>query len=332
MFAFSTLAPAIPTEVFDTYWRFAAERQEIFFKRLEKKAAPWTDDQILRDYKFTNAYRASDRVSQFLIRHVIYAGSAKPSDVFFRTILFKLFNKVETWGLLEAHFGPISYDHFRFKAYDAVLTKALESGRRIYSSAYIMPTRARGFGMREPRKHRTHLRILELMMRDGAWAKVAGARTFQAAFAILRAYPLFGDFLAYQFATDLNYSEIMDFSEREFVIPGPGARDGLRKCFRSLGGLSETEAIRMVADRQQEEFESRGLQFRTLWGRALQLIDCQNILCEVDKYARVKHPDAKGISGRMRIKRRFSPSDTALEVWYPPKWGLNDHIRKTRSH
>src|SRR2546428_6554106 len=83
----------------------------------------------------------------------------------------------------------------------------------------------------------------------------------------------------------------------------PGARDGLRKCFRSLGGLNETEAIRMVTDRQYEEFESRGLQFRNLWGRALQLIDCQNIFCEVDKYARVKHPDAKGISGRIRIKR-----------------------------
>jgi|SRR5712664_1520720 len=332
MFVFSRLSPAIPTEVFDTYWRFAAERQEIFFKRLANKAAPWTDDPILREYKFTNAYRASDRVSQFLIRHVIYTGNAEPSEVFFRTILFKLFNKTETWRLLESNLGLISYHHFRFDKYDTVLTRALESGQRIYSSAYIMPTRARGFGMSEPRKHRTHLRILELMMRDRAWVRIADAGTFHAAFGILRSYPLLGDFLAYQFVTDLNYSEMIDFPEREFVVPGPGARDGLRKCFTSLGGLSETEAIRMVADRQQEEFETRGLQFRNLWGRALQLIDCQNIFCEVDKYARVKHPDAKGISGRIRIKHRFSPNESALDVWYPPKWGLNDRIRKPLPH
>jgi hypothetical protein len=332
MLVFSRLSPAVPTEVYDTYWRFAAERQEIFFKRLARKESPWTEDPILREYKFTNAYRASDRVSQFLIRHVIYSGNIEPSEVFFRTILFKLFNKIETWRFLEAKVGLISYHDFDFNTYDALLTTALESGQRIYSSAYIMPTRARGFGMTEPRKHRTHLRILELMMRDRAWLRIANAETFHEAFDVLRSYPLLGDFLAYQFVTDLNYSELIDFPEREFVVPGPGAKDGLRKCFSTTGGLSETEAIRMVADRQQEEFEKRGLHFRDLWGRALQLIDCQNIFCEVDKYARVKHPDARGLSGRKRIKRRFSPHQDALDIWYPPKWGLNERIRKAALH
>src|SRR6266705_3048098 len=56
-----------PTKVYDTFWRFAAERQEIFFRRLEEFPPPWTCDPILNEYKFTNAYRASDRTSQFLI-------------------------------------------------------------------------------------------------------------------------------------------------------------------------------------------------------------------------------------------------------------------------
>ena len=58
--------------VYDLYWRFAAERQKIFFGRIEGTPPPWTTDDILQTYRFTNAYRASDRVSQFLIREVIY--------------------------------------------------------------------------------------------------------------------------------------------------------------------------------------------------------------------------------------------------------------------
>ena len=87
------------TPVFDAYWKFAAERQRIFFRRLEGVPGAVTTDPVLKLFKFTNAYRASDRVSQYLLRNVIYRHDL-PSDarnVFFRTILFKLFNKIETW-------------------------------------------------------------------------------------------------------------------------------------------------------------------------------------------------------------------------------------------
>ena len=59
--------------VYDTYWKFAAKRQEVFYNRLFGQKSPWTDDEIIYKYKFTNAYRASDRVSQYLIRNVIYS-------------------------------------------------------------------------------------------------------------------------------------------------------------------------------------------------------------------------------------------------------------------
>ena len=38
-------------------------------------------------------------------------------------------------------------------------------------------------------------------------------------------------FLAYQYLIDLNYAAGLGFSEMDFVVPGPGARDGIRKCF-----------------------------------------------------------------------------------------------------
>lgn len=317
------LAPVVTTEVYDTYWRFATERQNIFFRRIDSPFSLWTEDAILARHKFTNAYRASDRVSQFLIRKVIYNGPTTPNDIFFRTILFKLFNKIETWQLLERHLGELSWGSFRFDRYVRVLDEAMDHGQRIYSAAYIMPMATRFEG---DRKHETHLRLLEHMVRAGAPERIARARTMRSAFEVLRAFPMMGDFLAYQFVTDLNYSEMTDFSEMDFVVPGPGARDGLRKCFKSFGGLSEPDLIRLVAERQDLEFERLGLQFRTLWGRPLQLIDCQNLFCEVDKYARVAHPDVAGVTGRTRIKQVFEPNPAPISYWYPPKWGLNEKI------
>src|SRR5688500_966390 len=73
------------TPVFFAYWKFAAERQQIFFRRLRGEAGKPTSDPILLRYKFTNAYRASDRVSQYLIGNVIYRKDLPTStaEVFF---------------------------------------------------------------------------------------------------------------------------------------------------------------------------------------------------------------------------------------------------------
>ncbi|KAB2950485.1 MAG: hypothetical protein F9K19_21855 [Rhizobiaceae bacterium] len=320
------LAPAKVSEVYESYWRFAAERQAVFFRRARGEMRPWTDNPVLAIYKFTNAYRASDRVSQYLIRHVIYRDDLpkSPPEVFFRILLFKLFNKIETWELLERALGPITFDDYRFAAYDSVLVRAMHAGRRIYSAAYIMPPGSRAFG--RSAKHQNHLLLLERMMADRLAERLAQTRTMQEGFEKLRAYPTIGDFLAYQFITDINYSELTDFSEMDFVVPGPGARDGLRKCFVDPGGLNEPELIRLMADLQEQEFERLGLDFRSLWGRRLQLIDCQNLFCEVDKYARVAHPQIAGKTGRVRIKQKFEPTPEPFELFYPPKWNLNDKI------
>lgn len=306
------------TPVFDTYWRFASERQEMFMRRVRGSTPPWTQDPILSVHRFTNTYRASDRVSQYLIRHVIYEGSQQPDEVVFRTILFKVFNRIDTWEALRSKLGAVTWRGFIFDKYARVLDRLLDGGQRIYSAAYIMPSPAFG----SPRKHRNHLRLVEHMIEDGAATKISKATSLRQAFELLRGYPSLGDFLAFQFAIDLNYSEVTDFSEMDFVVAGPGARDGIRKCFLDTAGLSDAEIIKVMAERAGDEFERLGMRFQTLWGRSLQLIDCQNVFCEVSKYARVAHPDVEGESGRTRIKQRFTPRATPIPQWYPPKWRL----------
>ena len=242
----------------------------------------------------------------------------------FRTLLFKLFNKIETWELLEHVFGEITYANYKFEHYDNVLTQAMRAGGRIYSAAYIMPPGGSTFGYAA--KHQNHLKLLEKMMTENLAGKLGKMKRMQDAFEFLLSYPTIGDFLAYQFVTDINYTEITDFSEMEFVVPGPGARDGIKKCFSDNAGLNEAELIRLMADNQEAEFERLKIDFKSLWGRRLQLIDCQNLFCEISKYARVAHPEVFGVSGRTRIKQKFTPTGSIEVPWYPPKWGINEKI------
>jgi hypothetical protein len=316
------------TPVFNTYWRFAAERQEIFLRRLKGAKRPWTSDQVLREYKFTNAYRASDRVSQYLIRHVIYSGSQAPDEVVFRILLFKFFNRIETWELLRAHVGAIEAASFDEKRYSSILAEALTRGERIYSAAYIIPPVHTDAPQRY--KHDGHLGLIARMLRERVPERIASCDSMESGFQLLRSYPSVGDFLAYQYLIDINYSEVISFDESEFVMPGPGARDGIRKCFYS-NEFVPSDLIKHVADSQEREFERLGLTFRTLWGRPLQLIDCQNLFCEVDKYARVRHPEAVGVSGRTRIKQRYKEAKAVGTVWYPPKWGINRQVMEWQS-
>lgn len=311
------------TYVLDTYWKFAAERQAIFFNRLNG-TTQLTTDPILLKHKFTNAYRAADRVSQYLIKEIIYKGDQTPNELFFRILLFKLFNKIETWELLVQEFETVTWAKYSFERYSGVLHEALSAGERIYSGAYMMSSCKGAFGYLK--KHENHLKLLESMMHSHLPERVHEAKSLESVYHLLLRFQGIGKFLAYQYAIDLNYSTLINFSEMEFVMPGPGALDGIRKCFSSLGDYTEAEVIRYVTDMQKKEFERLGIEFKSLWGRRLQLIDCQNLFCETDKYARLAHPEVSGISGRTRIKQVYTPAPERLHYYFPPKWGLNDKL------
>lgn len=311
-----------PTPVFDTYWRFTAARQALYEARLRNQAPPWTSDPILAGHRFTNCYRAADRVSQFLITQVTYRGDQSWREVFFRTLLFKIFNRISTWRLLTGEIGEITWSRYDFGSLSAIMQARLDAGERLYSAAYIMPPPRLG----EARKHANHLRLIELMMSGGAPEKVAESASMKEAFEVLVGYPGIGAFLAYQYLIDLNYAAGLGFSEMDFVVPGPGARDGIRKCFGPAASGIEADVIRYMADAQEAQFARLGVNFEGLRGRRLQLIDCQNLFCEVDKYARAAHPEIPGISGRTRIKQAYRRDTAPLTAWFPPKWGLNGNV------
>jgi hypothetical protein len=309
----------VPTEVFDSYWRFAAERQAIFHRRLAGEAGPWTTDLVLRSHRFTNAYRVADRVSQYLIREVQQRAdrSQVPRELFFRTMLFKLFNRVETWEALEECLGPLAWATVDLDAAASILDERQDRGLCNYSAAYIMPAPRLGHA----RKHSNHLTLLARMMDDRLPERLRQAPSLAVVYERLSSYPGLGPFLAFQYTIDLNYSDLLDFDEDDFVVAGPGALDGIAKCFEHTEGRSAAEVIAWMVERQEAEFDRLGLSFQPLLGRRLHLIDCQNLFCEISKYARVAHPEASGLSGRTRIKQAYRVHSRPLApIVLPRRW------------
>jgi hypothetical protein len=310
-----------PTVVFDTYWRFAAERLAIFYRRYSDAEGPWTSDPILRAYRFTNTFRAADRVSQYLIREV-QARPDRPQtarEIFFRTMLFKIFNRIETWEALEERLGPLEWRQIDLTKLDRALEHLWSRGRKIYSAAYIMPSPALGHA----RKHSNHIALVAQMMEDRLPERIQRARSLRSVYDLVVRYPGIGPFLAFQYTIDLNYSSMLDFEEADLVIAGPGALDGMSKCFVDTGGRTAEDVIYWVTDRQEAEFKRRGLMFLGLFGRRLQPIDCQNLFCEISKYARVAHPEVSGIANRTRIKQSYHPSSRPAPVpQFPERWWL----------
>lgn len=309
-----------------SYWHVAAERQRIYHARLRSEPAPWTSDPVLAHFRFTNAYRAADRVSQSLIRE-LYAGRQEPGNLFLRALTFRLFNKESTWSALQSDFGEVSTETFNIDAYGASLDRRMEAGERIYSAAYIIPPPPFGAA----RKHRNHLLLIDHAMRNGTLDKILGANSLKGVYEALVDLPSLGPFLAYQLAIDLNYTNLLNFDENDFVMPGPGARSGILKCFPGLHESKFVDAIEWVTANQREQIADHGMDFRDLFGRSLHLIDCQNLFCETDKYSRVAHPELRGAGGRKKIKQAFVSGGPVPMPFFPPKWGLDEELKRIAS-
>ena len=304
---------------FRYYFYFIQERMNIFWRKYND-AGLLTKDPILQTYKFTNVYRACDRVSQYLIKNVIYQDLDRysPEDVLLRILVFKVFNKIETWEHLNGE-DDITTKTFNVEKLTDTLTRRQQT-KPIFSNAYMMAgSHAEYKGI--PSKHQVWLQMIEdRFIKDKGLRTVLSARSLAEVYSQLREYPLIGDFLAYQYAIDFNYSPYLNFDEDSFVKAGVGAVRGIKKCFKSYGGTYE-DAIRYTQDHFEAFQERYGFTaFRPLPGREPKLIDLQNCFCETDKYLRAKMPELK--VGNVRIKQYYKPSSERLEYSFPKQWGI----------
>ena len=261
------IAPLKPTAVYDTYWRFAAERQRVFFRRLERVPPPWTEDPILlglQVHERLPGIRQGEPVSD--PAGDLPGGPARTTRR--RSFSASCCSRSSTGSRRGSYWRSRSGRSHTPITRSIGTTGPVRAMRRGARRSTRQRTSCRHAGsLGHDRKHRNHLALIERMMDGGAAGRrLADAGSMQKAFDLIRSYPSIGDFLAYQYITDINYSTVTNFTEMEFVIPGPGAIDGIRKCFADTAGLNDAEVIRFMAERQEIEFARLGLDFQRSGG------------------------------------------------------------------
>ncbi|MCL1923879.1 MAG: putative DNA base hypermodification protein [Propionibacteriaceae bacterium] len=314
-----TKYPLVPREgVYEKYWHFVGERQRIFDKRVRGEAPPWTDDPIFTHYKFCNVFRSADRESQYMIRDICYGG-AQAKDLAFEIVAFRTFSRGDVWDKIKTMLGHApNLNDLDDGSFENALTTLKESGQKLYTGSFILCANE-AYGRKG--KHLNHVEMFRAMFLDGdLYERVIEADTFGEVYEKLHSYPLMGDFMSYQTAIDLNYSELIDFSENDFTKAGPGALRGIDKVFADSNGWTPEEVIMWMVDHQEEELDRLGIEFGGLFGRPLHAIDAQNVFCETDKYCRQAVPELA--SNRTRIKTKFAAKTQPIRYFFPPKWGL----------
>jgi hypothetical protein len=201
----------------------------VFERRVAGGPPPRTEDTILRRFKFCCVYRAADRVSQYMIRNVGYHGEpCRPEDRLFQIVAFRTFSRPETWETVRRSIGRYpALDDLASGQFTAALERARAVNGGLYTAAFIL---CANNAYSQPAKHLNHVELWRHMfIEDRLSAKLLETGTLREVYDLLRGYPLMGDFMSYQTAIDVGYSDLARFEEDEFVIAGPGALRGIRK-------------------------------------------------------------------------------------------------------
>lgn len=322
-----------PNKDFAYYLYWIAERQNIFWRRFYGEGAPYTDDPILQQYKFTNVYRVLDRASQYLLQHVIYNGNTYSNeDMFWRILLFKHYNSPATWEYLITTIGDITLET-DIDDIAECLTERRQQGIPIYSNAYMLtasfmrnPRILSRWGMHQvEEKHVAYLQLFKVtILNTNYYADIIKARTFKQAYNMLSRIPTIADFLSYQYVQDLNYSTIYDFDDNEFCAAGFGTIRGIARTFNINGTPQYDVIIKWVYNHFTDLCNDYGIDFNSLPGRRPQVPDLSNCFCETDKYMRVAKVETdKNIRGS-RMKNHFVANTKRINYIFPPKWGVKN--------
>lgn len=268
----------IDPDVALTYLDFVVERHRVWERR-QAEPGPWTDDPILRSYKFTNVFRVLDHGSQFLVRELL-TSDLEPRDALMRCFLYRYTNLPATW--IDLRDGLMRYPLERdLGAVENRLKMRRDAGYKVFSGAYVIL----------PQPNIKGDKVQQAVALTARWmAKHAddflAADTQQQRYDILRREYGVGPFLAMQILTDWGYSpQVGEDRENEFIIPGPGCIKGAK----FIDPAARPEATLEWAVEQVAEYPgcpTLSLDDYGEWFRQPSLMDIQNTLCEYSKYHR----------------------------------------------
>lgn len=261
------------------YWMNA--RDSIRAKKEQGLPKPWTEDELLRSYRWCNVRRMDDRVSAELLAHW-YQHDSEFSVALVAAVLARLVNWTES--LMEItggqRFGLERLDRVR-----NILLARAQRGEKVFTGAYVVP------GVPGKVKVVSVCDLVELIQ---ARAGQIYAPSMHATWSNLISFDGLGSFLAGQIVADLAHLRVGEgWEDRDAWAPiGPGSNRGMN---RLLGQPKD----RQISQAEFDELLPRLIRVLKprvagLWAdRRLQAMDIQNCLCEFDKYRRLQMNEGK---------------------------------------
>lgn len=293
------------------YW--INERHRIYIKRQQEESKPWTEDKILRDYKFTNAFRELDKGTVALREMVPRCNELEHRHVIFNIVWYRMFNRYE-------HAVDVGFC-WDWNELDRKMRECERKGNKIFTSAHMTVGRPGEF------KIDTMLKTLKIIWDEiNAFSiKVRESTRLEEIFVWLlsRPYIGIGPFIGYEIITDFrHYGQFWSCGEPTdrftWVNLGPGCVRGLKRLgyeYPTLGDVRKVyEAVQPLLESYVQihlplpdgrgpgrsdpvtglpvpdcdgNTEEGGKRFhRGIWP-PLELREIEHSLCEFDKYQRV---------------------------------------------
>lgn len=270
------------------FWTFVHERQMIYVRRcIQKRPPPWTDDPVLRAAFFTNVYREQDKGTQYLMEHVIDHGSEV--DECFEILVYRLFNNRRTYEAMrlgEREFGTFSREWAPF-----LREYGLEHGVTVFSEAHMTNSYSARTGMKDKLESICYMLDQHWQNRYEIFDFLMSSKSLKDLCKRIAELDGFGDFLAYEVATDHGYSpRLSRWSEDDWVSAGPGCRRGINLLLprREELKIPYEDVISVLRYGQREFFDCLRINFQFA-GKDLSLRNIEHSLCEYFKYHRAKH-------------------------------------------
>lgn len=286
--------PATPKTVcsFDGLLYFIWEREAIKSARDNGWEAPWTSDEIFAKYKFTNIHRRDDRVSKWIIDHIVIPAEGR-RDLWFILLITRLINWPPTlYHLINdnilfkdvSDFDPVKFSNSveEFKA----------NNSKVYSGAYMTyPTRL------EPGTVKSLSIAQHILGSAVANAEAITDAVWEGAPCIEKVVNelsnCFGisTFMAGQVAADMTYTyeQLGGAIDLYTYAPiGPGSSRGLNYLHhrKPFAAWSQTEFNSALTQINEEIIDQLDIDDLTLH-------DVQNCMCEYSKYCRAMLGEGK---------------------------------------
>ena len=286
----------IPEEL-DRYTYWIEERERIrYLKEDLKQDPPWTEDPILKEFKFCQVFREDDRTTRWFRTHMREPLRNSP-DVFMATIAFRFFNLIETGRTLLDNNLHIEWD--RPKAIEEI-----KKNPKWITGAYIV---------KSPNRMDKVTGVTECVShiwddRENIVKQLESFTTLEEAWRFLMQYPYIGPFVSYEMVTDLRHTYLLENATDicSWGNPGPGAMRGLNRltgrplefCKRSWDWHSE---MLDLYDWCSQKLDLSKLNY------PFEMREVEGGLCEFDKYSRI----LKG-QGRTRSVYNYSERNRPL--------------------